>query len=200
MPPLMRRQRHPTYVAEAEIETDTAAATETEETHERRPPIIRPCHRPGPPTPPAAPVHEPTAVMKWRPTPRLIVNPRPTVVIDPNPSAILIRSQTRPNLRSPCRAVAGIDPVSIPGEIFGSVNVGRYVLTASRLEQLTVTLARPLIELIESSRSYDLELGIGFRTSCQHRLASPKCLGTFLAVYLDATRSNRHLRLAVCSY
>src|SRR6185437_178543 len=86
--------RQPADVSEAESHVEPIAPPKERHIGRRPNRVITPAsiaaHRARPPRPVPA-INEPSAVVIWRPAPRLIRYPRPAVIWFPNPMAIAIR-------------------------------------------------------------------------------------------------------------
>lgn len=100
------------------------------------------------PTPIAA-CPNPTSIVKWRITPRLILDPSPTPRILPNPVAVVIRGPTRIDGRGPYLTVIWrVLPGSVFIEVFGSHCIGRNVTSRFGMIEFLITRVCPLIESI----------------------------------------------------
>src|SRR5208337_3398718 len=110
----IRRQRHPTDVAEAKADPEANSTAEAEESDLRRRPIMRHAENARIPQPAVAGSIEPAPVMIRSPAPRIGADPGPSVPIQPLPLPRLIRRPTGPYLRLPDVAIVGsVDPRSV---------------------------------------------------------------------------------------
>ena len=167
-----RRERHPTYVAEAKAHAKSAPA-ETEEPHVRRSPIVTRIDGAWPPAPSTvAGIEEPAAVVIRSPAPRIITHPSPAIVVLPNPAAVAIGSPARSHLRGPHRSVIrGVDPAAVTFERLRASNVGRNVavvhVIAGGLET-AVPIRIPAVPIVRRDRGHNLV----FRTRTDRRAPS----------------------------
>src|SRR5262249_21772196 len=131
-----RSQRHPAYVRVSKAHANAYAASEarapTEESDQRRSPVVACRNRTGNPAP-ATRSMEPAAIVIRSPAPRIGADPRPTVVIRPNPAPSLVRSPLVADRGIPHVAILRIVlPRAVSVQILSAVNVGAHIAGAGR--------------------------------------------------------------------
>src|ERR1700733_13770927 len=105
--------------------------------------------RSRPPCPSAA-VHEPTAIVIWRPAPRLCRNPCPAVVWFPNPAARAVRSPARRLVRNPyLTVIRNFGPLAVRIQILraGVVAVGVFPTVGMFNQAVAILVERVPIRL-----------------------------------------------------
>src|SRR5580700_626380 len=174
--PLKRCQRNPADIAESEAKAyaETQARTPSEETDQRRPPVIGTVNRARPPRPTVG-THIPASIVIRSPTPGIAAHPGPAVIIDPDPAADLIRSPARIDVWHPNLSVLRIvHPAAVGVQFLGAVDVRIHVASTNGLTKILITIEIPFVKCILRDRRRCPELGIVGGTARLHGFARPK--------------------------
>ena len=197
---LVRRERHPTDMAEADADVHRADR-ETDETDQRRAPCgaaVSPCRR----TPRPAAVGRaeiPAPVMIGRPTPRLGADPRPAVRPFPGPAPVAIRCPADGDVvRHPDLTVGTVvGPIAVVPEVAAVDTDVRRRRLRERGEFLVVAIR---IERVESVVRDFIAIGkvrIRCRALGDHRRPRPERLRALRRVDVGLPGAHGHERRSI---